>query len=458
MRRIVSSRLLFVVSVLVGGAFSGCECEDGTDPDDGVGGEGGDAPTCEEGGSGTLDVVVTGLPSGVSADVTLAGPSGERAATGSETISGAASGEYDVTAAIVTSPDPIVRTAYQPTVTTSTLCLADGASETVTVTYAPIPSSNKLWTTNGSGGTGALLGYAAASLGMTGDPAATVAATGGAGKDVAFDKEGNLWAMGATLADPTVLRIPAGSLGSSGAKEPDIEIVVAGSGCIPSASGMAFDPHGNLWITSPCDQAVMRISAADLAASGERTASVVIGGLDSPRGIAFDKDGAMWVADPIRTNIVRYDASRLGASTNDAPDRTVITASSAPGTFLGPSWIAFDADGALWANDFGANAVFPIPAADLAGAGEETVVPPVIITIGVTGLLESMAFDESGGLWMAGSQGKTIRLAADQLDESSGPGDPTTPSTVITSADIGYAQNFALYPAPSALPLFHALP
>lgn len=128
------------------------------------------------------------------------------------------------------------------------------------------------------------------------------------------------------------------------------------------------------------------------------------------------------------------------------------------GSFFGPSWIAFDENGDLWSNDFGANAVFRIPASDLAGTGDATISPPVSITIGVTGLLESMAFDESGGLWMAGSQGKLIRLAQDQLDESSGPGNPTTPATVITSADVGYAQGFALSPAPAALPLFHALP
>jgi sugar lactone lactonase YvrE len=455
---VVSSRWFLAVSLFTCGALSGCECNDGSDTDDGVGGEGGEAPTCEEGGSGTLEIVVSGLPAGVSADVEVTGPSGERSATGSETISDAATGDYDVTAGIVTSPDPIVRTAYEPTVDTEQLCLADGSSERVTITYAPIPSSNKLWTTNGSGGNGAVLGFASSVLGSTGDPTATVAATGGAGHDVTFDKDGNMWAMGATLGDPTLLRYPAASLGSSGPKEADIEIVVTGSGCIPAATGMAFDPQGNLWVTSPCDQEVYRLSAADLTSSGERTASVTIGGLDSPRGIAFDNEGAMWVADPIREYVARYDASRLGASSNDAPDKTVTSETPTMGAFFGPAWIAFDENGDLWSNDFGANAVFRIPSADLAGTGDATITPPVSITIGVTGLLESMAFDESGGLWMAGSQGRLIRLAQDQLDESSGPGAPTTPATVITSADIGYAQNFALYPASAALPLFHALP
>ncbi len=252
MQSFVASRLFFAVTVLAAGAFSGCSCEVDLD-DDGVGGEGGSAPTCAEGGTGTLEIVVTGLPAGVSADVTVSGPGGDRAATGSESIPGAATGEYDVTAGIVTTPDPIVRTAYAPTIDRSALCVADGASDTVTVTYTAIPSSNKLWLTNGSGGTAQLLGFGAEVLAATTTTTATVAATGGAGNDVAFDKDGNLWAMGATLADATLLRYPAGSLASSGAKEPDREIWLP-NGCVPLVAGMAFDPEGNLWVTSPCDR------------------------------------------------------------------------------------------------------------------------------------------------------------------------------------------------------------
>ena len=130
MRFLGSSRLFLVISLFTCGALSGCECSD-SDTDDGVGGEGGESAACEEGGTGTLEIVVSGLPAGVSADVKVTGPSGERAATGSETIGDAATGEYDVTAEIVSSPDPIVRTAYEPTIDTEKLCLTDGMSERV---------------------------------------------------------------------------------------------------------------------------------------------------------------------------------------------------------------------------------------------------------------------------------------------------------------------------------------
>jgi hypothetical protein len=49
---------------------------------------------------------------------------------------------------------------------------------------------------------------------------------------------------------------------------------------------------------------------------------------------------------------------------------------------------------------------------------------------------------------------KFSRLAPDQLTS----GGMKTPSTEITSADIGYTEWFSLYPAPAGLPLFHSLP
>jgi hypothetical protein len=69
-----------------------------------------------------------------------------------------------------------------------------------------------------------------------------------------------------------------------------------------------------------------------------------------------------------------------------------------------------------------------------------------------------MAFDESGGLWMAYTAGSFARLGPGQLDTSTNAGSPTMPETVISNADMGSIGNIAIYPAPANTPLYGRLP
>ena len=94
-----------------------------------------------------------------------------------------------------------------------------------------------------------------------------------------------------------------------------------------------------------------------------------------------------------------------------------------------------------------------LPASILTATGTMTVTPPVQLETDVTALPEGLAFDEQGGLWLAYSAGRFARFAAGQLI---GQG-PATPSTIITSSDIGggTAGWFAIYPAPAFTPLAH---
>jgi DNA-binding beta-propeller fold protein YncE len=292
--------------------------------------------------------------------------------------------------------------------------------------------------------------------------AATVAATGPAGRDLTFDHDGNLWALGPTTADPTLVCFGAATLGTSGVKTPDRQLGVTGLDCQPGATGLAFDPLGNLYVSSACARRVFKLSAASLdAASGELTPALVLSGFGAPQGLAFDAAGNLFVADPYQGEVVRFDASGLSGSTPpDAPSariRAVEFVGEGQVTYH-PAWLAFDGSGRLWADEFEGNAIFQYPVDELAGAGTSSFEPPVRITLGVLALLEGLAFDDEGGLWVALSQGHFGRLAPTQLLASSGPAAPTDPQTVITSGDVGYVSNLALYPAPAALPLFHRWP
>jgi sugar lactone lactonase YvrE len=422
--------------------FTACGGSDGTNTE------------CVTGGSGTLQVNVSGLPASTSGKVTVSGPGGAQELTGTQTLT-LASGSYTVTTGIVADSHPLVRTAYRADASPSPVCVKDGQSAQVAVAYAPIASSGKLWTSNGPGGSAPLLGFAADLLGSSGSPNATVAATTGGSDGSAFDREGNLWVVGATTADPPVLRLPASSLGTSGKKDADISLTGGPlEGGFPRARALAFDASGNLWVSVVFNNKIVRYTPDQLAASGSPTPAVQISGLDGPAGLAFDTAGNLWVAFGGADRVARYNASRLTASTSDSPD-LVIEAKTPPpviNDLSAPSGLAFDASGNLWVNYNGTLA--RLTPADQAGSSSASLTPTVQVGLSVTALPDGLLFDESGNLWLALSAGQFGRLGPSQLTSSGS----KTPEVFITSPDVGYAGWFSIYPAPANLPLYHRLP
>jgi hypothetical protein len=372
----------------------------------------------------------------------------------SVTLDDLAAGLYVVRAARVTDDDPIVRTVYDPAMASTAFCLVDGKTETVTVSYAAIPSSNKLWTTNQNGDF-SLVAFASSLLEETGDPAGSVTVDAPAGGDVAFDRDGNLWTVGPTTAEPHLLRYAASGLGSSGEKERDRGIDIEEIPCSPSLRAIAFDPTGNLWV-STCGDQVVRLEPSDLEADGTVTPAVVFSNIPENGNLAFDAGGNLWVVSGAQ--IARYDAARLDASDAEGPDRLLTVTNPDDTNELGPTDLVFDAAGDLWVTDFAGNLVFEVSASDLAGSGEETVAAAHRIAIGVTALLDRPAFDESGGLWIGLGAGGVGRLAPEQLSVDTTAGDATDPEVVITSADLGSVARIGFFPAAANLPLFHALP
>ncbi|MBN1205304.1 MAG: hypothetical protein JXB05_10300 [Myxococcaceae bacterium] len=408
----------------------------------------------ETGGTGTLQVNVTGLPGSTPARQSLSGRGGTRTIDGSGSLELPA-GSYTFTQEPVAVSHPLVRTAYRPEPAPSPVCVREAKSAELTVAFAPIPSSGKLWTSNGSGGSAPLLGFAADVLDTSGSPAATVAATTGGSEGSAFDREGNLWVVGGTTADSPVLRLPASALGSSGRKTADITLTGGPlEGGFPRARALAFDANGNLWVSVGFNDKIVRYTRDQLATSGSPTPAVELRGLDGPLGLAFDSAGNLWVAFSGADRVARYDASRLGASSTASPD-LVIEAKTPPpviGTLSSPLGLAFDASGNLWVNFNGT--ITRLTPADQAGSGSVTLTPEVQIGLSVTALPEGLVFDESGGLWFAHSAGRFGRLGSSQLTSSGS----KTPEIVISSPDAGYTGWFAAYPAPANLPLYHRLP
>ena len=457
-------RRLAVLALLPLSLFVACSDGDGESSDDGSAGEPGAAGETGTGGTGgssgctpigkgSVVVDVVGLPSGVEADVTLDGPEGSELVSESVTFDEMRGGTYTARAALVTDDDPIVRTVFDATLEPSSFCLEAGSSQTVTVTYQPLPSSNKLWTTNQ--GDFPLVAFASELLGETSDGSASVTIGSPAGADMAFDNYGNLWSVGPSTAEPHLMRYSAAVLGTSGEPERERSIDIEGIPCSPSVRAITFDLLGFLWV-STCGDQVVRLTTADIALDGAVTPEVVLSNVTENGNIAFDGDGNLWVVS--EGLIARYDAARLNASDGEPPDRLLTVTNPDDTNALTATDLVFDAAGDLWVTDFGGNLVFRVAAADLEGTGEETVAAAVRVTIGVTALIDRPVFDESGGLWIGLGGGGVGRLSPEQLTVDTTAGEPTDPEVVITSADLGSVARIGFFPAARGLPLFHSLP
>jgi len=410
-----------------------------------------DPEACPASGSGQVEVQISGLPDGVDADVIVGGPIQAWGIQSSQSLGSVVAGPYRVQAERVAAYDPIVRTLYSYQLDVEEFCLAADSTHVIAVTYEAVPTSHQLWTNN-SNGTGALLGFAAPNLASSSSADPSVTVTAGAGKDVTFDASGNLWSMGATVADPHLMRFPSATLSASGEKEADRRIDIADIPCVPALQAFAFDLQGSLWV-STCGGNVSKLSAADLSTSGTVTPGVSLGNLPVNGDVAFDYSGNLWVTADGK--IYRYNAERLEASSNEPPDLAILLRDHADTLDLQASNLVFDLTGGLWVIDFGSNLLARVASTDQALDGAQVVVSERSVALGVTALLERPAFDESGGLWLALNEGRFGRLSPEQLAIDSSIGSPTVPATIISSPGMGNANRMAFFPAAADLPLHH---
>lgn len=420
-------RPVLAAAVLVLG-FSGCP----SDP-------------CPEGGRGTLTVELSGVPEGVTPDVALHGPAGHREVVATTTLSDFDSGEYALMLGNVAAPGGRVRLAYAPVADPETVCVLDGQTATVRITYAPIPTSGRLWSgnTNGSARGGSeLFSLGRDALGATGTVTVhspTVSITRASG--LAFDEDGNLW-----VADGSrVLMFRAGDV--SGASAPAAISLTGATFSGTGARGLAFDANGSLWVSLENAKRIVRINGSEISESGEPGASIAISttGSAGPTGLAFAPDGALWVA--VGDSVIRYSANQLGAAGATSPSATIIAGG---GTYNDASGLAFDAAGNLWVAYAASGKVARFSAAEVAGSGG-TITPAVVLSATVSG--HGMAFDEEGGLWVAITQGQIGRYAPSQLAASGS----AAPEIVLTGAQINGAVWPAIYPPPAWSPLYPEL-
>lgn len=379
--------------------------------------------------------------------------------TESTTLTNVPTGAYRVAANTYTIDQPRIRTAWAPS-GPSEVC-PGGVLE---VSWAQIASSGLMFLQRTNAGSeGTPLGYHGDVLAQDGlvlnPPGVSGASTSGG--DMAFDTLGNLWTLSESTAFPTLQRYPAAQLGYADApraKTPDRGLTLASSNCVPDVVAIAFDPNGNLWVASKCGKKVSRVGASQLTASADVTAEVVVtDGLLAPTSLAFDRRGNLWVSD--EGQLVRFDASTLASSGARAGRvvRVRVSEDAMNTDVHSPGALVFDRDGDLWTHDFGLNVLFEVPASALDGMGTAAVSPAVRIGLPVTALVEGLAFDDAGGLWMATMANHFGRLQPSQLTVSTGVGAPVQFATTVATYP-GFVTSLATFPAPVWSPLYSAIP
>ena len=411
---------------------------------------GSDSESCAAGGAdGMLTVNISGHDPGA---VSVEGDAEVLTATKTITLP---AGPHRVIADRVTSPQTgITAQVFEASVDRPSACVRAAATSVVNVTYALVPTSGKLWVGVGNApDDSTMLGFDPASVTATRTSAADVAANTGGSDGFTFDRAGNMWVLGGTTADAPLARYRAASFATDGDKVPDVVIDSPSFGAsLPGPKVVAFDAAGNLWVSVVADGKVVKLTAAQIAATGNPSATVERTGIGSPQGLAFDGAGNLWVAAQDDEAVIRIDAANLAAS-GSSVDLAITAQTPSPviGT-LRPVGLAFDGSGNLWVNYDGT--IARLAAADLGGTGTKTITPAIQINTDVLTLPVGIAFDQDGGLWFAHESGKFARLGPTQLLTSGS----VVPSIVVTSPDVGYASWFAIYPAPASTPLYHKVP
>ncbi len=418
------------------------------------------APIPGDGTGTSLVIVVSGLPDGVDAGVTVSGPEDFSQDVSTSTVLIVAPGMYTLSSDPVRTDDPIVSKVHD--LDPIEVEVTSGTPASASAMYAERTGSGTLWLANQNAGDNDVLGFSAehlavSSTGLLVADDLTDLTVDGLEADavVVVDGDGDLWMMSPTT---TTLWKYDVSLDA-----PEVTMIME----LPAgpASG-AFDSSGSLWIAATStvvefskDQ-LAKAEADDADALTTPTPNVTITGFTSPAGVAFDAAGNLWVANA--DTVVMFSPAQLAADDTEVLDAVTIRADGVGDdrSLNGPTGVAFDAAGNLWVSSTGNSTVVKFTPAQLAASGNPA--PDVTISANARAILgtsvslnspEGLAFDNSGDLWVANvpsnaDDGSLVRFSG--VGDLSGAVSPDPATTIATNPGLGLSS-----PAfsPSDLPI-----
>jgi sugar lactone lactonase YvrE len=396
---------------------------------------------------GMLDVRISGLPSGNAPKVLISGPQGfSKAISQSQVLTNLVSGVYQFSSEITIHRQKPISQAFVFDNPGKISVMND--TQRVTVVYRLMPGSDKLWLGNQNAVANTstrIISFNEQAIAATGNTNATVKLTskGSSPKGMAFDRYGNLW-----IADAYTVRMYEwNTLGKTNVTPKYTLSLKEPPPCV------VFDREGNLWVSDGRKAGkIFRIPSGMLYGTGPAPTDITLSGPDisGADNMAFDTNGNLWATHEERNSVVKLSAASLKESSTTVTADLAIECKSKPPVVMllsDPKAMAFDRQGNLWVGFFGPNVIAKIPVSHQKQSA--TITPEVQLTLTVGVLLNSLAFDEAGGLWTAMASGKFGRLSPGQLGNAG----KVTPEIVVSSTELKYAGGLAFYPIPEGLPL-----
>jgi sugar lactone lactonase YvrE len=165
------------------------------------------------------------------------------------------------------------------------------------------------------------------------------------------------------------------------------------NGVMSNPFGLAFDHHGNLWVSDNYLNYVVEFSASTLANQEPTILRTITVGSNGPRGLAFDPSGNLWVANHGGDNIVEYSAASLN-TTSPVNSKTISCPGLSSSTAPYSNTLTFDSFGDLWVPNCSIGGdISEFNSTSLSSSN-----PTATKTISYPG--DGVAFDSSGDLWV----------------------------------------------------------
>jgi sugar lactone lactonase YvrE len=232
-----------------------------------------------------------------------------------------------------------------------------------------LDANGNMWESSYGAGSDSLLMYTPAARNAGGAPNASlvlVSSAIGDGENLAFDSHGNLW-----VADchGFIREFTPTQLAAGGTQTPAVSI--SGGTILKCPWSIAFDASGNAWVADDDGDHIVEYSASQLTTSGTPTPVDTLGStnksLYSTDGLAFDAHGNLWVSNDDTNSVVEFTPAQLAAGGAPAPNVTIWLPSSAD-----PFGVAFDNRGTLWVSDDDNGIMYGLSASQLVASGTPT--------------------------------------------------------------------------------------